>query len=148
MSMHAPATSGPEPYAIETSAPPSAAPQQSRGLGRVAMFLGLGVLAGSVLASVLMGFAAAPYAMSGPMGFSVNLQLDPNDSVQSTLVVLAFAHVLLGTLLGVWALTQGIVAIVTRRGRGFGVVALVAATLAPGFSLAIYIATALANAPR
>jgi hypothetical protein len=112
------------------------------------MFLGLGVLAGSVLASVLMGFAAASYAMSGPMGFSVNLQLDPNDSVESTLVVLAFAHVLLGTLLGVWALTQGIVAIVTRRGRGFGVVALVAATLAPGFSLAIYIATALANAPR
>jgi hypothetical protein len=136
-----------KPYTVE-HAQHGTPPARSRRLGLAAMFLGLGVLAGSVLASVLMGFAAAPYAMSGPMGFSVNLQLDPNDSVESTLVVLAFAHVLLGTLLGVWALTQGIVAIVTRRGRGFGVVALVAATLAPGFSLVIYMATALANAPR
>lgn len=136
-----------KPYTVE-HAQHGTPPARSRRLGLVAMFLGLGVLAGSVLASVLMGFAAAPYAMSGPMGFSVNLQLDPNDSVESTLVVLAFAHVLLGTLLGVWALTQGIVAIVTRRGRGFGVVALGVATLAPGVSLVIYIATALANAPH
>jgi hypothetical protein len=82
------------------------------------------------------------------MGFSVNLQLDPNDSVESTLAVLALVHVALGTLFGVWALTQGIVAIVMARGRAFGVIALVAAVLAPGVSLVVYLATALANAPH
>jgi hypothetical protein len=146
--MQAPAMSGPEPYAIETATAPSAAPPRSSGMGLVAMFLGLGVLVGSVLASVLMGFAASPYAISGPMGFSVNLQLDPNDSVESTLAVLALVHVALGTLFGVWALTQGIVAIVMARGRAFGVIALVAAVLAPGVSLVVYLATALANAPH
>jgi hypothetical protein len=57
-------------------------------------------------------------------------------------------HVLLGTVLGVWALTQGIVAVATARGRAFGVVALVAAFLAPGVSLVVYLTTALANAPH
>jgi hypothetical protein len=148
MSMQTFAARDPEPYAIvPTTTQQSARPPRSRRLGQVAMLLGLAVFAGSILASLLMGFAAAPYAISGPTGFNVNLQFDPNDPVESMLVVLAFAHVLLGTLVGVWALTQGIVAVATARGRAFGVVAIVAAALAPGISLVIYLATALANAP-
>ncbi|MFT4285589.1 MAG: hypothetical protein QM598_12215 [Protaetiibacter sp.] len=132
----------PAPYVVERAPQPP----RSKTLGRVAMLLGLGVFAGSLLAALLMGFAAAPYARSGPGGFGVNLRLDSGDPVEATLAVLAFVHVLLGTALGVWALTQGIVAIATARGRAFGVVAVVAAFLAPGLSLVVYMATAVANA--
>lgn len=122
------------------------APAQSKKLGFVAMVLGLGVFVGSILASVLMGFAAAQFAVLGPNGFNVNLRLDSPNPVESTLAVLAFVHVFVGTALGLWAITQGIVAIATRRGRAFGVIAIVAAFLAPGISLVVYMGTALANA--
>jgi hypothetical protein len=149
MSIETSGLSAPEPYVIQRpAAQQSAVPPRSRKLGLVAMGLGLGVFGGSILASILMGLAASPYAISGPMGFNVNLQFDPDDPIESTLVVLAFAHVTLGTLLGVWALTQGIAAIATGRGRAFGVVALVASVLAPVISLVVYIATAVANAPH
>ncbi|WP_372461349.1 hypothetical protein [Microbacterium aurantiacum] len=36
-----------------------------------------------------------------------------------------------GTALGIWALVQGIIAIVKRRGRGFGIAAVVIACLGP-----------------
>jgi len=149
MSVETSGLSAAEPHVIQPStAQQSAVPPRSRRLGLVAMVLGLGVFGGSILVSILMGLAASPYAVSGPTGFNVYLQFDPNDSVESTLVVLALAHVALGTLLGVWALTQGIAAIATGRGRAFGVVALVASVLAPVISLVVYIATAVANAPH
>jgi hypothetical protein len=114
----------------------------------VALIVGLGVFAGSVIASVLMGIAAAPYAMAGPTGFGVSLSLATGDPVESMLAVLAFLHILVGTALGLWAIIQGIVAITADRGRAFGITALVAAVLAPGVSLAIYLAIAISNAPR
>lgn len=135
-------TDAPLPYSIDP-----AGPVRSKRLGFVAMVLGLGVFVGSVLASVLMGIAAGPYAVTGSSGFNVYLRLDSGDPVESGLAVLAFVHVLVGTGLGLWAMTQGIVAIATDRGRAYGVVALVAAFLAPGISLVIYLATAVANAP-
>lgn len=131
------------PYVLEGQAP--VAPT-STTLGRVAMVLGLAVFAGSLLASFVMGLAAAPYAVSGSRGFSVNLEADSGDPAETTLAILAIAHVLVGTVLGVWAFTQGIVAVATGRGRAFGVVAIVAAFLAPGLSLGVYMVTALANA--
>ncbi len=133
----------PAPYA---TAP--AAPSRTTALGRVAMIVGLGVLAGSLLASVLMGIAAAPYATAGPTGFGVSLSLASGDPVEFTLAVLAFVHILLGTALGLWALTQGIVAITADRGRAFGITALVAAVVAPGVSLVVYMVIAISNAPR
>lgn len=36
-----------------------------------------------------------------------------------------------GTILGIWALVQGIIAIVKQRGRGFGIAAVVVACLGP-----------------
>ncbi|WP_022904468.1 DUF308 domain-containing protein [Curtobacterium sp. B8] len=38
---------------------------------------------------------------------------------------------IVGTLLGIWAIIQGIIAIVTKRGRAFGVVALIIAVVSP-----------------
>jgi hypothetical protein len=131
----------PPPYATGASAP---AP--SKRLGFVAMLLGLGVFVCCVVASILMGIAAGPYADTGPGRFGVTLNLVTDDPAESTLAVLAFVHILLGTGLGLWAITQGIVAITANRGRAFGVVAIVAAFLAPGVSLVVYLSTAFANA--
>jgi uncharacterized membrane-anchored protein len=39
--------------------------------------------------------------------------------------------ILAGTVLGLWAIVQAIIAIVTKRGRAFGVIALIVAVVAP-----------------
>ena len=47
----------------------------------------------------------------------------------------------LGTLLGTWALVQGMVALSRRRGRGYGIAAVVVAVLAPAvFAVVTWIA--------
>lgn len=52
-----------------------------------------------------------------------------------------------GTVLGVWALVQGIVAIVQRRGRGAAIAAVVVAALGPAvFTVAVLTALAVAAA--
>ena len=122
------------------------APARSPRLGFVAMLLGIGVFVLSVAASVAMGIAAAPYASRSGGYVGVNLSATSGDPVETLLALLAFAHVGIGTAIGVWALVQGIVAIATRRGRGFGVVAVIAAFLAPGLSLLTYVAIALSLA--
>ena len=48
-----------------------------------------------------------------------------------TLVLWAEIGFWAGTVLGIWALIQGIVAIATRRGRGQGIAAVVIAALGP-----------------
>lgn len=48
------------------------------------------------------------------------------------------AHVLIGTLAGVTAIVLGIIAIVTKRGRVFGIVGLSLAVLAPIVSFVAY----------
>jgi len=46
----------------------------------------------------------------------------------------------LGTLFGVWALVQGIVAIAKKRGRGAGIAAVVLSAIGPfGFAVAVVI---------
>ena len=129
-------------YSMAAEAPP----QPSSRLGIVAMILGLGVFVLSLTSSLLMGVAAAPYAQSGPNGFSVNLMLDPSDPTETTLFLLAVTHMALGTAFGLWALVQGIVAIATRRGRAQGIVAVVAAFLAPGISAVVYAVVAISGA--
>jgi hypothetical protein len=45
-----------------------------------------------------------------------------------------------GTILGVWALVQGIVAIVKNRGRGWGIAAVVVAAIGPiAFAIAVQV---------
>lgn len=54
-----------------------------------------------------------------------------------------------GTALGVWAIVQGIIAIVTDGGRGWGIAAAVIAAVGPilfGAALAIFLTTGLAAA--
>lgn len=116
------------------------------GLGPRARNLAIGVLVGSLVMSVFMGFAAAPYAYNGPQGAGVSLQFDSEDPHELRLAVIAGIHMLVGTVLGTWALIQGIVAVSTKRGAGAGVAAIVVAFIAPGLSLAVYMSIAIANA--
>jgi hypothetical protein len=138
---HVPQTS---PSVANSPADPTASAPRSHRLGAVAAAVGIAVFLGSIVASVFMGIAAAPYAVVGPSGFNVYLRAGTGDPIQDQLTVLALLHVALGTALGIWAMVQGIVAIATKRGRGFGIVALIFAFLAPGLSLIAYLGVALA----
>lgn len=50
-------------------------------------------------------------------------------------------HVVLGTVVGLWALVQGIFAVVMQRGRGFGITAIILAVAAPVLSLVVFFVT-------
>ncbi|WP_431218427.1 hypothetical protein [Leifsonia xyli] len=56
-------------------------------------------------------------------------------------------QLLLGTLLGILALVLGIIAAATKRGRAFGVVAIVLAAAAPIVSFAVYAGALVATLP-
>jgi hypothetical protein len=56
-------------------------------------------------------------------------------------------QILLGTVLGILALVLGIVAVATKRGRPFGVVAIIVAAAAPIVSFAVYAAALGATLP-
>lgn len=129
-----------DPAATAVGAP------RSKRMGFNAMLLGVGVFVLSLLASVAMGVAAAPYAIVGPTGFNVYLSLTSSDPAETAVALLALLHVGLGTVVGICAMVFGIMAIATKRGRGFGIAAVIFAFLAPGLSLAIYLGTAIAVA--
>lgn len=133
------------PVAVPYSSAPQVPPRSTR-LGLVAMLIGIGVFVLSLLASVGMGIAAAPYAVNEGGNVSVMLSGNSGDPRETLLTFLALAHGGLGTLLGVWALVQGIIAIATRRGRTFGIVAVIVAFLAPGLSMITYFGIALSLA--
>jgi hypothetical protein len=59
-------------------------------------------------------------------------------SVAASVVIALFWHIPLGTILGLWALIQGIVAIVQNRGRGAGIAAVAIAFAAPGITLLVW----------
>jgi predicted permease len=52
----------------------------------------------------------------------------------------------IAAILGLWALVQGIIAIVTKRGRGWGVFAVILAVVATIATFATYIGVAAAAA--
>jgi hypothetical protein len=115
-------------------------PPRTSKLGRIAMTIAISVIALSVLASVLIGlFGTTIYsshqatANGGSLGFSA--QPDP--------VAFGF-QALIGSIFGIWALVQGIVATAQNRGRKFGIVAIVVAGAGPLVSLVIWVAVGLA----
>lgn len=119
-------------------APRPAAPAGGRTLGILALVLaGVGVL-GATMLSAATGFAAAAGAARHAIGLSPD-QLDTLSQGQllgllspvRDLVLWAEIGFWMGTVLGVAALVMGIIAIVTRRGRGFGIAAVIVAAVAP-----------------
>jgi hypothetical protein len=110
------------------------APPGAPGLGLVAFFLGL---AAAIVAPVIGSIAA--YNIGSGLGAGIvtsierlNANLDP--SVFTPVrewVLMGEVAFWAGSVLGIWALIQGIIAITKNRGRGWGVAAVVLATLGP-----------------
>lgn len=128
--------------------PPAAAPAT---LGASALGVALLAVVGATLLSTITGFAAAEGAMRHAIGVSpeglenlTDTQLLALLSPVRTLVLWAEIGFWAGTVLGIWALIQGIVAIATRRGRGQGIAAVVIAALGPlAYGVAVGIAVTL-----
>lgn len=117
----------------------AAPPTPTKTLGIVAFIVGLVVIIASPVVSIVTGNLLGPHEVSG--GFSANFAAGANshDPQLELAGLLAVAQLLLGSLLGIWALVQGIVAVRTRRGRAFGTLAIVLASVAPILSLLLYV---------
>lgn len=121
---------------------PLAAPAPVYGAGapaRRSSALGLIALALALVATVGAGImgAIASYRIGLGAGREITLRTFDADFDWSILspvrdwVLLGEVSFWVGTALGVWALVQGIVAIVTARGRGAGIAAVIVAALGP-----------------
>lgn len=127
-----PAYGAPGPGMAPAYGAPARPARGGRGLGVVALVL-------SLIATIGAAIAVAPAAFRIGMGAGEGIASRPisADFDWSYLtpvrdwVLLAESSFWIGTALGVWALVQGIVAIVRDRGRGWGIAAVVTAALGP-----------------
>jgi hypothetical protein len=102
------------------------------------MIAGLGVFALSIVTSIVVGTIGGPYTEQTSHGIQFAFFTGDPNPVKSALGLVIGLHVLLGTGVGIWAIVQGIVAAASKRGRRFGVIAIVFAALAPGISLVAF----------
>lgn len=107
-------------------------------LGVIALIIALVAAVGAAALSAITGFAAAYGAMSRAISVSPEgLENLSNDQLLALLspfrglVLWAEIGLGAGTLLGIWAVAQGIVAIASRRGRGPAIAAVVVASIGP-----------------
>jgi len=133
-----------QPFAAPYTAPAAAAPYRPRQprpagpptLGAVAFIL-------SLLAAVAAPIAASFAGWGIGAGIGAQQLTDLSEANASTSAMLAAltpvrGQVLVaeiafwaGTILGIWAIVQGIVAITRHRGRGFGIAAIIVAAVGP-----------------
>ena len=85
----------------------------------------------TIAVSVVIGVGAVPFAVQNAGGVHYNLDLGSSDPTESALAAASLIQGFPGTALGIWALVHGIVAVATRRGREYGIVAIVLAGLGP-----------------
>lgn len=128
---------------------PAPVPPRSRGLGLAALLIAAPLFLLSIIASVVVGMSAGPYATRTSTSFAFNTSdLSPAQAEAFAPVgVLMGVQLLLGTVLGILALVLGIIAVATKRGRAFGVVAIVRAAAAPIVSFAVYVGALIATLP-
>lgn len=120
------------------AAAPAPTSSRSPRLGVVALTLALLAVIGGTIVSATTAFAAAMGAMTravevSPSGLE-DLSSDQLLALLSPvrgLVLWAEIGFWAATVIGIWALVQGIVAIWARRGRGPGIGAVVVAALGP-----------------
>lgn len=135
--------STPPPLPQAHAAALAGAERRGRGLGVVALILGL--IAGIVMplvggiAAYAAGAGATPAGADGaPLSWEMFIP------VREWLLVGEIAF-WVGTALGMWTLTQGIVAVVRRRGTAAGAIGIIAAAAGPAvFALTVGIALAVA----
>lgn len=113
----------------------------------VALVLGVvgGVLLGNLLASVpgFADLAQSTDSSAAQQEFTQRLLDDP--SARGALVGVSLASGI-GSLFGIWAIIQGIIAAVRRAGRAWGVTAIIVAVVAPIVLVVIYISVAVSSA--
>lgn len=128
-------------------------PQRKKTLGVVAfaasvvaLVLGVvgGVLLGNLLASVpgFSDLAQSGDTTGAQQEFTQRLLDDP--SARGALVGVSLASGV-GSLFGLWAIVQGIIAAVRRAGRAWGVTAIILAVVAPIVLVVIYISVAVSS---
>ena len=122
----------PQGYGPYTPPPPPAPASEGSGLGVVAMVLAvIAVLGATVIGSI------AAYNIGLGTGREIALRpmdIDFDWSVLTPVrdwVLLGEIAFWGGTVLGIWAIVQGIIAIVKNRGRGWAIAAVVVAVIGP-----------------
>ena len=143
------------PFAA-TSHTPSAAvfhnapPALPKTLGVVAFIAALVVLVFALVLSVVAGLAFAPLAgqMITDGGTIDQSAISADDPGVAAFGVLSMAFFVGGTLLGLWALVQGLIATLKKRGRAFGITAMALAVATPVISFVVFYGVTFASAPE
>ena len=130
----------PQAYPVGAPAPYyGTAPSRSAALGVVAF---VAALVAFILSPIVSGITGSTLGTTLPVGagFSGGFQAGADNPHAVVTGLLIVAQLVIGSGLGIWAIVQGIIAIRSRRGRGWGIVAIVLAAVAPILSFIVYTA--------
>lgn len=103
--------------------------------GRSALVTAICVIAASVIWSVLVGvFGTTIYQYNDVSAHGVRMGFNAHPNL-----IAAGFQILLGSVFGIWALVQGIIATARNEGRKSGIAAIIIAGAAPILSLIVWI---------
>jgi len=148
---------GQQPYAAASAPTSAGAPawqgyeepaRKKKTVGVVAFVLGLVALVLGVVVGYLFGTAIV-HSQAFDDVLRNGGSTTPDSSAFSDLqgspeLATAGGLAILGSALGIWSIVQGIIAIVTKRGRAWGVIGLILAVLGPIALFVVYAAVAAA----
>ena len=120
--------------------------RRNHGLGLFALVLAVAVIVGTVIASIVIGSAGGQFATDRTAN-SFSYDLSGDSEVAQMLALATGWQYIIGTVLGVWAIVQAIVAIAKNRGRLFGLLAIVIAVPGPLVSVVVTLLAASQNLP-
>ncbi|WP_271175275.1 hypothetical protein [Leifsonia poae] len=104
---------------------------RSRRLGRVALIVALVVLVGATVAVIVARVSGNPFGASVYTFGEISGVGHPDVAGLYSAIVLPWTvSTVMGFLLAIWALVQGIVAVASRRGRMYGALAIAVIVIA------------------